>query len=819
MSRKSQIAVEYTYQMLEQLPKPWVFWVHAGTQARFTESYREIAKVTKMVGWDDPRMNHMQLVRTWLQDESNGRWVMVVDNADDANVFFSDVSQTDAIDPLTSSLTEPFASFLPQTTLGSILFTSRNRDVAYRLMGSDTSVVEIGPMNNKDALALLQKKFNFGIKTDEADALICALGAMPLALTQAAAFINRRAPRMSISKYVKEVQRSDSDRARLLNEDLGDIRRDHEASNSIMTTWQISFKHIRERAPAAARLLALMSFFDPQEIPDSLLPGKYGGHENEASDFEDDIYTLTSFSLVKASADGSNFEMHGLVQYSMKHWLKLNQELEYWKECYVVLIDERFPLGGTNDRTTCQALFPHAQTALDDHPFGADALEAWASISWKAGWYIGGMGEYRKAYKLALDSLDVREILLGPEDPDTLDSLNSVGVALSKLGRYAEAKTMYQRAVEAMERILGAEHLDTLTSMLNLAIVYTSEGHYGDAEKLFEQILERANKIESEAGSLLTLSTLTALAVMHADLGHYEEAEDMELRILKAYETKLGVDHPTTLAAKVNLACTYENQGRLKEAKDLYLQALRAHELNRDAETHILAIKAPLSSIYRQQGQWAEAENLQLQILDAQRTRLGPDHPITLHSMSNLASTYWFQDRFSEAEALDLQVLNVRKATLGEDHPSTLNTKSNLAALHWKQDRFPESEALWLEVLNIRRATLGEDHPLTLANKAGLASTYRDQGRFKEAEQLEEYVLRMRKKKLGDEHTCTLGSMGNLAVTYRRQGYVEKAYSLMEECYQRHIRVSGADHPLTVRYKEGLEKWRRQDAQAVSEGS
>lgn len=41
-----------------------------------------------MDGWDNPKADLLRLVRNWLCDESNGRWVMIVDNADDSGVFF-----------------------------------------------------------------------------------------------------------------------------------------------------------------------------------------------------------------------------------------------------------------------------------------------------------------------------------------------------------------------------------------------------------------------------------------------------------------------------------------------------------------------------------------------------------------------------------------------------------------------------------------------------------------------------------------------------------------------------------------------------------
>ena len=200
-------------------------------------------------------------------------------------------------------------------------------------------------MDEGDALALLRKKLGFIDNEDEVVELIHALDSMPLALTQAATFIKQRAPRMSVSRYAEEVRRSDDDPARLLNKDVGDSRRDGRASNSIITTWQVSFEYIRTNMPTAAWLLSLMSLFDRRGIPESLLRGRYKGHKDGEVDFEDDIHTLTGFSLVEMSTDGREFKMHRLVQFSTKKWLELYDELEPWQGTYATLMDESFPVG------------------------------------------------------------------------------------------------------------------------------------------------------------------------------------------------------------------------------------------------------------------------------------------------------------------------------------------------------------------------------------------------------------------------------------------------------------------------------------------
>lgn len=67
---------------------------------------------------------------------------------------------------------------------------------------------------------------------------------------------------MTVSKYVEEVRRSARDRARPLIKDAGDSRRDRQASNSLIATWQISFDYIRTNIPTATWLVSLMSLFD-----------------------------------------------------------------------------------------------------------------------------------------------------------------------------------------------------------------------------------------------------------------------------------------------------------------------------------------------------------------------------------------------------------------------------------------------------------------------------------------------------------------------------------------------------------------------------
>jgi tetratricopeptide (TPR) repeat protein len=541
-------------------PATWAFWVHAGTQARFKEGYRRIAETAKMDGWDDPKADVLRLVRSWLCDESNGRWTMVVDNADDASVFFSSPLTAQAADDARpGQAAELLSDFLPQSPNGSVLVSSRSRDVAYRLIGSLTSIFEVKPMEEDDALILLQNKLSLpadaGVDIERARELLQALDRMPLAITQAAAYIVQRRPRMSVTRYLDEICRDDRNRARLLEKDVGDSRRDGRASNSVIATWHISFEHIRQEMPAAARLLSLMSFFDRQGIPESLLRDRYAADQDkEHADFDDDIYTLTSYSLVEiSSANGSEFEMHRLVQYSTKKWLELCSELEEWKARYATMMDSSYPVAQYDNWKVLHALFPHVQAAVDCRPGEgeAKALESWASVLSKAAWYANAIGQHEVAKEMVRSGLEVREKVLGPEHLDTLASMSNLALVLNSQGKYKEAEAMNRETLERRERVLGPEHPDTLTSMNNLASMLKSQGKYEEAEAMNRETLALREKVLGPEHPD-TPTSVNNLACLLARRHHYEESLALYERACTTYQTVLGTDHPTSRLCRRN---------------------------------------------------------------------------------------------------------------------------------------------------------------------------------------------------------------------------------------------------------------------------
>ncbi|KAK4656342.1 hypothetical protein QC762_0059400 [Podospora pseudocomata] len=803
---KSQLAIEFAHRITEKQPDIWVFWVHAGVYERVEDGFRTIANTVKLAGRNEPKANIPQLVYSWLSNERNGRWIMILDSADDRDVF----DKANIAHGTTSGNERerrPFATYLPQSQNGSIIVTTRNRELAFRLTGRRQNMIEIGPMAQTDALALLEKKLGSPADLDVAADLVQALDLVPLAISQAAAYIQARAPRSSPEKYLAEFRKSEHRKSSLLQYDAGDLRRDGGASNAVLTTWQISFDYIRSKRPSAADLLSLMSFFDRQGIPGWVLkprrvtkediPGRRidedgdtdfdsgrsatdgavdddmdGDTDSDLTDdsadttddgFEDDVAMLRDYCLI-ATTEMDEFEMHGLVQFSTRKWLEQWGQQETFKQKFIERMAASFPTGNYKNWATCRNLFAHVQVAVAYQP-SDDRNDLWATLLYNGGWFAWSQGRYEVAQRMVGKARRARENRLGKEDTASLDSMSLFALILLDRGQWEEAEKLEVQVMETSKTKLGADHPDTLTSMANLASTYWYQGRWEEAEKLEVQVME-TSKTKLGADHPSTLMSMANLASTYRNQGRWEEAEKLEVQVMETSKTKLGADHPDTLTSMANLASTYWYQGR-----------------------------------------WEEAEKLEVQVMETSKTKLGADHPSTLMSMANLASTYRNQGRWEEAEKLEVQVMETSKIKLGADHPDTLTSMANLASTFWNQGRWEEAEKLEVQVMETSKTKLGADHPNTLTSMANLASTFWNQGRWEEAEKLEVQVMETSKTKLGADHPYTLSSMANLAFTWKSQGRHSTALALMKDCAQARQRRLGAEHSDTLSSLATVTKW------------
>lgn len=214
--------------------------------------------------------------RDWL--ERHDRWLVVFDNA----------LGPDAI-----------AELLVDAPAGHVVITSRAH--------ADWRAVRAQPLNlnvwqRSESRAFLRERTG---ETDDGvlGAVAAALGDLPLALEQAAAYSVKRA--ITLSGYLERLR----DRAPELLAAMGPGGYEH----TVATVWQLAFEGVGEHLDARG-LLGVCAHVAPERIPRELLEVAVGegdgGDDGRRAD--DAIGSLLGYALLSATGD-QTFGLHRLI--------------------------------------------------------------------------------------------------------------------------------------------------------------------------------------------------------------------------------------------------------------------------------------------------------------------------------------------------------------------------------------------------------------------------------------------------------------------------------------------------------------------------
>ncbi|EPE04996.1 kinesin light chain 1 [Ophiostoma piceae UAMH 11346] len=736
---KTQLALSLAYQTRDENENCSVIWMPATSKESIGQAYLHAAQQLGISGWEDEKADVKRLVQDHLSSESAGQWLLIFDNADDVNMWVDKSAGESA----------RLIDYLPKSRHGSIIFTTRDRKTAIKLAGRN--IVEMSVLDEAGSERLLRNYlYDEDLLNDQGDvsAFLAQLTYLPLAIVQAAAYINQNG--IDLADYLSLLDAQEEDVIDLLSEDFEDERRYLETKNPVATTWLISFERVRQRDSLAAEYLSFMACIDAKDIPQSLLPPNPSPKK-----VIDAIGTLKGYSFISQQSTGSAINIHRLVHLSIRNWLRKEGLLSVWTGQVIARLADVFTDAGYGNRDVWRTYMPHAYYAI-----GPDIEDE--------------------------------------DDKNRLTLLSEYGRCLSYDGRYNEAESIFQRVTETRTTTLGADHPDTLASLASLALTFRDQGRWDEAEKLLLQLAE-IRKATLGADHPDTTTSLANLAVTYGDQDRWEEAEKLLLQVVKITETQFGADHSDTLSTKSNLALAYKNQGRWNEAEKLQVQVMEASKtiLGADHPDTLIYI-ANLASTYKTQCRWDEAEKLEVQVVETSKTKLGADHPFTLGLISNLAFTLWNQDRWDEATKMNEQVMETRKIKLGPDHRYTLESMAILASRLYDQGQLDEAEKLRVQVIEARKTKLGADHSSTLKSISSLASMFWDQGRHDEAKRLEAQVMEASRTKFGADHPGHLTRISSFASTYKAQGRWDEAGKLEEEVMETSKTKLGADHPDTL---------------------
>ncbi|MCJ1263724.1 hypothetical protein MMC22_003594 [Lobaria immixta] len=548
---KTQIAIEYCYRFLNDCPKANIFWAHTDT---------------------------LHLLHQWLKDDLNGNWLFVLDNVDDINILEERMPS--------QFFPAGINQLLPQRAPGAILVTTRDKRVGERLAirGKTTTVPA---MNTAEGSQLFSSYLPAALSTSDLsiEQLVDALEHLPLAITQAAAYITEN--NISVGEYLSILQEKGAEVLDLLNESLSDDRRSNPESNSVIKTWKLSFDCITKQDPRAAEILSLMAMFDLQGIPATFLR-----HDDESRlVFMRSISTLHSFSLVAKATDGETYSMHRIVQLSVQAWLELQNTTFRWRKEALFTLAKLFPSGDYETWRACEALLPHTRIVLSHELQSSDCATKRAELLQKLAWFdrsqvvIKGLrpkpkklGKLSRLFKETMRRcLTLHEQVLGSSHPGTLRSMDCLAWAWYLQERYDEAESLARETLTGREQTLGSNHPDTLESMNSLGIILGIKGSFDEAEILCKASFVLRLQLWSPDHPDVLASQVN-LADLLCDRGNYEDAEQQFRLLFESLRRVSGNWHQNTLHTMHQWPCCIDHKGRQDEAIDLYRLTLSFEE-------------------------------------------------------------------------------------------------------------------------------------------------------------------------------------------------------------------------------------------------
>ncbi|GAA2213783.1 hypothetical protein GCM10009850_092460 [Nonomuraea monospora] len=614
---KTSLVVEYAHRYLHEYTLVW--HLPAEDTALLSAAYANLAAllaVRQATDLADP----VDQVHAALAAYP-GRWLLIFDNAPFA---------------------EALRAFLPPAGPGHVLVTSRSAHWPFD-HGLELDVLDAEP-----AMAFLQARAGQEDQ-DGAAAVVTALGALPLALEQAGAYMADTGTTITGYHGLLQHQRSTM---LAQGEPWGYPSR-------VASTWQLAFETLAATNVQAISLIRLLACYDPDAIPYRLLLTPLEARHPQDLLVTDELRTQRGRTLeALRSLPGSTLGVNAAISLLRRHCLiglpaadrvsihRLVQAVTLdnvsaasraaWQRAACALLHAVFPAGGeveadaedTANWPRFAQLLPHARALL---PLDDPNL-------CKIAWYLGVSGDYRTAKLLSLQIHEHRAGTLGPEHPRTLSIRRQLIRWLGQAGDPAAARDQAAALVPVCERVLGPEHPNTLIARHELA--HWSGASGAAAATVRDQyvlLLPYVRKVLGDDDGM-TLRVRHTHAIWTGRAGDPAGARDQLAAIHLIAEHVMGDGHPVTLHIRYALASWTGEAGDAAAARDQVTTLLPDLERLLGGE-HPVTLKArhSLASWTGEAGDAAAARDQFAALLPDLERLIGPVHPTTLAARRALA--------------------------------------------------------------------------------------------------------------------------------------------------------------------------------------
>ncbi|MEV5136829.1 tetratricopeptide repeat protein [Streptomyces syringium] len=538
---KSTLALHYAHRHRDRYNPVW--WVPAETPDGITLALASLAAhLDPYAGLTTTSAEAAAWATGWLQ--SHEGWLLVLDNAETP---------------------DDLAPVIGRLTTGQHLITSR-RATGWHHLAQPLALRTLAPDASTDLLMRITGEPD---GPDDALAELAAeLGHLPLALIQAAAYIQHTA--ITPASYLARLRRHP---ARMFAASATD---DHE--RTIARVWQLTLQAIAARNPLAVDILRTFAWLGPDDVPRDLAEAL----DDDPIAVDEALALLHAYSMITLTS--RTFTVHRLVQAVARtpdpadpH--RAEETIEEARRRAIGLLVAALPgdpLFNVAGWPRWRELLPHIEAlatrvAPDQDDERTDAIWLQASA------FLQGEVQLDRAVDFAERSMAASQRLYGPDAPRTLASRSLLASAYREAGDLTKAVPLLVRNRDDCERVYGAAHAETLTARTNLAYAYGLSGEVDLATELHSRNLADCERLLGPDDKL-TLVSRNNLASAYREAGDLDRAAPLHERSAADYERVFGPDHPETLTARSNLAYTYQLAGAPDRAIPLHEHVLTARE-------------------------------------------------------------------------------------------------------------------------------------------------------------------------------------------------------------------------------------------------
>jgi DNA-binding SARP family transcriptional activator/Tfp pilus assembly protein PilF len=484
---KTQLALEYAHR--HQGDYDLIWWIAAEQPATVPA---QLVALARQLGIPERADRPETVQALWDTLRRRDRWLLVFDNADHP--------------------TDLHPWWPPGS--GRVLVTSR-----HPTWGGLATPVVVDVLARAEAIAFLKRRL--GSDDPALDRLAEALGELPLALEQAASYLEETAS--TVNAYLELLR----DRGK----ELFALGHPTATQQTIATVWRVALERLRQQTPAAEDLLVLLAFLSADDIPRNLptehlalLPARLRVTVGDPLVYQQTVAALRMLALVTITKDGERLSIHRLLQAVVRHQLDPEQHRQ-WAAIALRLVNAAFPRNETDLDAwpTYARLLPHALAVASATDAENAEPEMAAGLLDNAGLYLWQRAEDQQARGLYERALAISEAHLGPDHPATAWSLDNLGLVLAAQGDLHGARALHERALAIREARRGANHPVTAHSLDNLARILAAQGDLQSARSLHERAL---SILEARLGAnhLNTLRTRERLAKVTAELKNQRQS-------------------------------------------------------------------------------------------------------------------------------------------------------------------------------------------------------------------------------------------------------------------------------------------------------